>query len=149
MKRKPIGPAGIPRSLTLSRDDLYRANPLGNLARTAMAVRAGPNMGAASAPPSSVHGISEHIPCYFAQIPCSWDFFFPASLSRELREKCQQQRCFWLSRRSLDGQIPRNSLQNSLFAGNWRGDGCDQHCIASHPVRSRDELTQSVRKPRQ
>lgn len=30
----------------------------------------------------------------------------------------------------------RNSLKNSLSAGNSAGDGCDQHCVASQPMQS-------------
>src|SRR6516225_7697916 len=34
-----------------------------------------------------------------------------------------------------EGQISRNSLLNSLLAGNFAGDGRNQHCIASQAVR--------------
>jgi hypothetical protein len=34
----------------------------------------------------------------------------------------------------LGSPKPRNSLLNSLFAGNSSGDGCDQHCVASHLI---------------
>jgi hypothetical protein len=34
----------------------------------------------------------------------------------------------------------QNSLLNSLLAGNLRGDGCDQHCVASQAER-RSETT--------
>ena len=33
-----------------------------------------------------------------------------------------------------EGQISRNSLLNSLLAGNFAGDWREQHCIASHAV---------------
>jgi hypothetical protein len=33
----------------------------------------------------------------------------------------------------LEGQESRNSLKNSLFAGNLAGDWSGQDCVASHP----------------
>ena len=35
----------------------------------------------------------------------------------------------------------QNSLLNSLLAGNLRGDGCDQHCVASQPVRRLEKMS--------
>jgi hypothetical protein len=37
-------------------------------------------------------------------------------------------------------QDRKNSLQNSLFAGNLLGDRCDQHCVASQAVTQRWRL---------
>jgi hypothetical protein len=34
----------------------------------------------------------------------------------------------------------QNSRLNSLLAGNLRGDWCDQHCVASQPVRRMETL---------
>jgi hypothetical protein len=34
----------------------------------------------------------------------------------------------------------RNSLQNSLLAGNSHRDGCDQHCVASQAVRRSEKV---------
>ena len=40
----------------------------------------------------------------------------------------------------------RNSLLNSLLAGNLPGDGCDQHCVASQAVRISENFLLSWQK---
>jgi hypothetical protein len=41
---------------------------------------------------------------------------------------------FSLDRGVFRAGILRNSLKNSLFAGNLAGDRCDHHCVASHLI---------------
>jgi hypothetical protein len=52
---------------------------------------------------------------------------FPVNLRRELRDKSLRHSGFFALKPASDG----SKSQNSLLAGNLRGDGCDQHCIAS------------------
>ena len=57
---------------------------------------------------------------------------FPVSLSRELLDKRLQHSGFVAPKPSPNVPELQNSLLNSLIAGNLLGDGCDQHCVASH-----------------
>jgi hypothetical protein len=40
----------------------------------------------------------------------------------------------------------QNSLQNSLLAGNWRGDRRDQHCVASQAVAQPQIVYSEIRE---
>jgi hypothetical protein len=44
---------------------------------------------------------------------------------------------FLASKLALNALNSRNSLLNSLIAGNLHGDGCDQHCAASQYLGSK------------
>jgi hypothetical protein len=46
---------------------------------------------------------------------------------------------FFLLHTPLGCPKSRNSLLNSLFAGNSSRDGCDQHCVASHAVTASEK----------
>src|SRR5262249_10219999 len=57
--------------------------------------------------------------------------FFPVLLLRELQEKWLRHSRFLHNGTCSGRRISRNSLLNSLLAGNFAGDRRDHYCIAS------------------
>jgi hypothetical protein len=76
---------------------------------------------------------------FAAKIPCS-SKFFPCYFSQEIAREVTAAQRFLDTKSALRAPKLRNSLLNSLLAGNLRGDGCDQHCVASQPVRRSEKL---------
>jgi hypothetical protein len=64
---------------------------------------------------------------------------FPVNLRREFHEKTLQRSHFLLGDLGLGVPKSRNSLLNSLIAGNLTGDRCDQHSVASQAVPRSDK----------
>ena len=56
---------------------------------------------------------------------------FPVNSSREFVQNRLQHGGFLTDTSLSKPPKMQNSLQNSLLAGNLRGDGCDQHCVVS------------------
>jgi hypothetical protein len=59
---------------------------------------------------------------------------FPVKLHRELSDKSLWHSGFFSPKSSPDASKSENSLLNSLIAGKSRGDGRDQHCVASQAL---------------
>jgi hypothetical protein len=70
---------------------------------------------------------------------------FPVNSRRELLEKWRPDSDLAINASLEMSENIGISLQTSLFAGNFAGDWCDRHCIASQPVR----LSRHVSKERE